>query len=393
MKILLATSSYWPRINGVTISVDTFAEELRAKGHEVFIFAPKYSSEHKYKENDYMYRFTSVTPIGVTEEDKLVMPWARGQLKRILRRIQPDIIHNQTEFTLEHFIKKIGRKMNIPVIQSFHTMFEEYVDHYITWTPKFINSWIFKSVTWACVQGTNQLVAPTELMAKAIQPHIGRKKIHIIPTGLKLELFDKKNIGSSIPKELLQRSEGVKKLLFVGRLGQEKNVAFLFPILKKLVGDGIKLHLYIIGDGPSKKKYEETIGSMGLSNNVTFTGYIKRNQVIEFFHYVDIFTFPSKTETQGLVTLESMACGTPVVAIGEMGTKEVMQGDNGGFMTEDDPQDFYQKLKALLTDQGLYKSKSQEALAYAKNWSSQAMTEKLLAVYEAALRKKRRKTS
>jgi 1,2-diacylglycerol 3-alpha-glucosyltransferase len=114
---------------------------------------------------------------------------------------------------------------------------------------------------------------------------------------------------------------------------------------KKLVGDGIKLHLYIIGDGPSKKKYEETIGSMGLSNNVTFTGYIKRNQVIEFFHYVDIFTFPSKTETQGLVTLESMACGTPVVAIGEMGTKEVMQGDNGGFMTEDDPQDFYQNSK------------------------------------------------
>jgi 1,2-diacylglycerol 3-alpha-glucosyltransferase len=102
----------------------------------------------------------------------------------------------------------------------------------------------------------------------------------------------------------------------------------------------------------------------------------------------DIFTFPSKTETQGLVTLESMACGTPVVAIGEMGTKEVMQGDNGGFMTEDDPQDFYQKLKALLTDQGLYKSKSQEALAYAKNWSSQAMTEKLLEVYEKALKTK-----
>jgi hypothetical protein len=113
MKILLATSSYWPRINGVTISVDTFAEELRAKGHEVFIFAPKYSSEHKYKENDYMYRFTSVTPIGVTEEDKLVMPWARGQLKRILRpyparhypqpdRIYPGTLHQKDRPKNEH---------------------------------------------------------------------------------------------------------------------------------------------------------------------------------------------------------------------------------------------------------------------------------------------------
>jgi 1,2-diacylglycerol 3-alpha-glucosyltransferase len=157
----------------VTISVDTFAEELRRKGHEVFIFAPKYSNKDKYKENEHMYRFTSMTPIGVTEEDKLVMPWGKSYLKKVIRRINPDIIHNQTEFTLEHFVKMIGRKWNIPVIQSFHTMFEEYVDHYITWAPKFVNSWIFKSITWNCLRGTDELVAPTELMAR-LSNHISR---------------------------------------------------------------------------------------------------------------------------------------------------------------------------------------------------------------------------
>jgi 1,2-diacylglycerol 3-alpha-glucosyltransferase len=86
-----------------------------------------------------------------------------------------------------------------------------------------------------------------------------------------------------------------------------------------------------------------------------------------------------------------MACGTPVVGIGKMGTKEVMQGDNGGFMTEDNPEDFYHKLKALLTDQSLYRKKSQEAIAYAKNWSSAVMTEKLLEVYEKALEAKAKK--
>jgi len=381
MKILFATSSYWPRVNGVTVSVDTFAKELRSLGHEVYIFAPQYSNQPVVDQKSQVIRFSSYTPMGVSAEDRLVCPWTNGALNFWVEKIQPDVIHLQTEFALEGFLRKIAKKKKIPVVQSYHTMFEEYINVYLPWFPKKLNYLIFKFWTRSTAKHSDQLIAPTEEMAKKLSRAVGYRNIHVLPTGLDLELFSKDKTHPR-PGVFRTISPETKKLLYVGRLGQEKNVQFLFPVLRRLLDQGLDVHLVIIGDGPGKASFQKEVNQQSLENYVSFLGYIPRTEVVGAFFESDVFVFPSKTETQGLVTLESMACGTPVVAIGEMGTKEVMRGDNGGFMVSDNQEEFFEKTLALLTEEKLYQQKAKEALQYVKGWSSRALAEKLIAIYQ-----------
>jgi glycosyltransferase involved in cell wall biosynthesis len=143
--------------------------------------------------------------------------------------------------------------------------------------------------------------------------------------------------------------------------------------------------LLIVGDGPKRQDYERMVVELGIKENVVFTGYIDRKIIKKVYSLADVFTFASKTETQGLVTVEAMICRTPVVAIGEMGTKDVMQGDNGGFMVGEDLDEFTEKVYLLLTDEKLYARKSEEAYNYAMNWTTDKQILKILDVYNKAL--------
>ena len=133
------------------------------------------------------------------------------------------------------------------------------------------------------------------------------------------------------------------------RLGMEKNIEFLIDVLKNLTIKYPTLYLVIAGDGPARKDLENYADEKGLTEKVIFTGFVEREKLKDFYSTANVFVFASKVESQGLVTLESMACGTPVVAIGKMGTREVMGGDSGGFMVDDDMDMFVEKTDLLLS--------------------------------------------
>jgi glycosyltransferase involved in cell wall biosynthesis len=171
-------------------------------------------------------------------------------------------------------------------------------------------------------------------------------------------------------------------LLYVGRVAAEKNICFLLHMLQLVLVDHAETVLMIVGNGPDLRHFQEEAAELGIADNCVCTGYLGREDLAMIYAMADIFVFPSLTETQGLVTMEAMTTGTPVVAIGAMGTLTVMDGDNGGFMVAHDLDAFVSRVVALLDDTLLHALKSAEAKDHAKAWTIEIMVARLEALYQ-----------
>ena len=179
---------------------------------------------------------------------------------------------------------------------------------------------------------------------------------------------------------------GKRLLLYVGRMGEEKGISILLPVLARVLKSIPDAALLMIGDGPSRLSFLEEAQAAGLGDLVHAPGYLPRDQLRMVYSLASVFVFPSMTETQGLTTIEAMMCGTPVVGIGVLGTKDVMQGDNGGFLLPDDkPEPFADAVIRLLGDSHIRRAKSHEARLWAGRFSVRATTDSLLEHYKECL--------
>lgn len=389
MKVAIGTDTYWPRVNGVTVSIQTLKRELEKMGHECYILAPTYDDKVKEIEKNVI-RIPALHVSTISKEDRLTSPFAKGKVFKYLDEIKPDIIHVQTEFTMGTMVKKYALKHKIPLIITCHTFWEEYIHHYIPFFPEKPEKAFVRYLTKKFFKNAKYIIVPTARMEEKLKQYNVDAKTVVVPTGIAKEDFDgiskeeeKKN---SFLYEKYPVLKGKKVLLYVGRVGHEKNISFLLKSMQKLKEKYKDFVLLIVGDGPGRKEFEEMTKTLGIEENVIFTGYMDRKIIKRVYAFADVFTFASKTETQGLVTIEAMICKTPVVAIGEMGTKDVMQGDNGGFMVKDDLVEFTEKIYLLLTDEKLYKQKSKEAYDYSMNWTTDVQIKKIMDVYEKALK-------
>jgi len=186
-------------------------------------------------------------------------------------------------------------------------------------------------------------------------------------------------------EELFPRLKGKRILLFAGRIGKEKNIGFLLEIFPAILAQHPDTVLLIAGNGPDMEYFQNEARKAGIEDNCVFTGYVERRDLALIYAISEIFVFPSLTDTQGLVTLEAMFSGTPVVAIGAMGTLMVMGGDNGGFMVPNDPGAFTARVLELLGDPELRRRKSHEARTYAYSWSIEELTKKLVDIYRITI--------
>ncbi|HEX5637022.1 MAG TPA: glycosyltransferase, partial [Gammaproteobacteria bacterium] len=170
--------------------------------------------------------------------------------------------------------------------------------------------------------------------------------------------------------------------LFVGRLGHEKNVGFLLQMLQIAVRTRPDWLLLITGEGPARSALEKQAKQLGLEQNVRFIGYLDRSSsLLDAYAAADVFVFASRTETQGLVLLEAMAMGCPVLALAEMGTVDILQPQRGCLIGGNNPVEFAASLNQLINDPESRKRLSAEARSYAAEWSDAAMAERLALVY------------
>jgi glycosyltransferase involved in cell wall biosynthesis len=391
------TDAYWPRVNGVTVSVDTFSRSLIKEGHEVLIVCSFYPSGYdtaltvqgeKKEDDPHIIRVPSM-PVFVTKEDRLAKFDKWHWVFKQVESFNPDIIHINTEVVIAEFGFLYAKAHNLPAIYTFHTMWEDYAPNYFPMFPAVIVKFVIRRGLKNVLNRAYKVIVPTPQIDAVVHRYEPNTETFHLPTGIDPALFnhDKAEIKAfrTAFNALFPEACGKKILLMAGRVVKEKNISFIIKILPNILKKNPDTMLVIVGNGPDMDFIINEAKHYGVEASCIFTGYMERSQLSLVYAISDVFVFPSLTDTQGLVTIEAMFSGTPVVAIGALGTLMVMGGDNGGFMVKNDPLEFTDRVLQLLNNEELRRQKSEEAKIHAKAWSLEEITKKLIAIYKETI--------
>ena len=385
MNILFISDVFFPRVNGVSTSINTFATELRALGHQVTLIAPSYTDE--YKQEEWIVRVPS-HKIYFDPEDRLMN---FGKLKALLPWIRDkhfDIIHIHTPFTAHYVGIHFGKKLDIPVVETYHTFFEDYLHHYLPFIPQFISRKLARTISRRQCNAVDGIVSPSKPMLDVLKQYGIKTPAEVVATGLDGSSF------ASVDGEHFRMSHDIPltqpMLLFVGRVAHEKNIGFLLEMHVELIKKHPDALLVITGEGPAEESIKHTIEKLGISNQVRMIGYLDRShELIACYKAADIFVFASKSETQGLVLLEAMAQGTAVVAIAELGTKSILIEGEGVLIAKDDINDFADKVSVLLSDAPKRQMIGEKGRQYAQEkWGAGVLAKKVAKFYKSTVNQK-----
>ena len=385
MNILFISDVFFPRVNGVSTSINTFATELRALGHQVTLIAPSYTDEDKQEE--WIVRVPS-HKIYFDPEDRLMN---FGKLKALLPWIRDkhfDVIHIHTPFTAHYVGIHFGKKLDIPVVETYHTFFEDYLHHYLPFIPQFISRKLARTISRRQCNAVDGIVSPSKPMLDVLKQYGIKTPAEVVATGLDDSSF------ASVDGEHFRMSHDIPliqpMLLFVGRVAHEKNIGFLLEMHVELIKKHPDALLVITGEGPAEESIKHSIDKLGISNKVRMIGYLDRShELIACYKAADIFVFASKSETQGLVLLEAMAQGTAVVAIAELGTKSILIEGEGVLIAKDDINDFADKVSVLLSDAPKRQMIGEKGKQYAQEkWGAGVLAKKVAKFYKSTINQK-----
>ncbi|MFW5976868.1 MAG: glycosyltransferase family 4 protein [Bacillota bacterium] len=372
MKIIFFSESYKPYVSGVVKSIETFKKQLIKKGHQVYIFAPDYPEAEP---EPGVFRFKSI-PAFTHPDFRLPLPFSPG-LKNKIADLKPDIIHTHSPFLVGWLARYISGKLNKPLVFTYHTLYEKY-SHYAPLGESLVKKLTVKFTRRFC-DSCDLIIAPSQYVKNRLKKYNISPKILTIPTGIDISLYKKKHPGWIRKKYSLKDKD--KILLFVGRLGEEKNLEFLLKTFQSLSRNIDDVKLIIIGDGPHKARLIKLRNNLNLKDKVIFTGLQPYNRVIDFYLFSDVFVFPSLTETQGLVILEAMAGGLPVVAVDAAGSTAMINSGKNGLVVKEDIKEFARAVKQILSDKNQYQIYSQNARKTARKFTIENMTQKMLKGY------------
>lgn len=376
-KIIIGffTDTYKPSINGVTQSVEMTAENLRKKGHTVYIIAPKVKN---YKDADpHVVRLDSVRYVREPEQ-RLGHPNSLSHFIALTGK-KFDLIHCHGGGSLNLLGFQIATMRGIPLVFTYHTLFTQYA-HYIL-KGKIITPKLIKKMSELYCNLCDVVIAPSVKVEKELIDYGVHKPIVIVPGGTDTNFFSKGD--TKYLKNYLGISKDKKILLYAGRLGKEKNVEFLLDVFKNVTLNNKQAVFVIVGDGPEKKKLEKKAQELGISQNVLFAGFIEKKHMPDVYAGSDIFIFSSLTETQGLVVEEAQAAGLPIVAVSDPAINEMILHDKTGFVSENAPELFATNVLKLLQDESMRKNFSKNAKNYASaHFSVQNQVEELEIIYE-----------
>jgi 1,2-diacylglycerol 3-alpha-glucosyltransferase len=378
MRILMISDVYFPRINGVSTSIQTFRRGLHAAGDETILIAPEYPGAAPDTETGIL-RVPS-RDVPRDPEDRAMKLGAIRALREQLQRLEPELVHIQTPFIAHYQGTALARALRIPVIETYHTYFEEYLHHYVPLMPRAIMRFIARRFTVSQCNVLDALVVPSRAMEQALLDYGVKCPMHIVPTGMEMERFAGGD-GQRFRAQL-GIAPGQPVLVHVGRIAHEKNIDFLFRMFAIVVRNKPGAVFVVAGEGPALASCKAHVRSLGLAEHVRFVGYLARErELLDCYRAGDLFVFSSKTETQGLVLLESMALGVPVVSTAHMGTADIVSPQRGAQVAPDDEGEFANIVVRLLDDAPRRAAMSAEARAYAATWSASAMAGRLSELY------------
>lgn len=394
MRIGLFTDTYPPFINGVSTSVYMLKRALEEKGHQVYVVTVnpenmKYEIDDKNKViripgipiGIYDYRLTGIYPV---------------KAMNIIKKWKLDIIHSHTEFGIGTFARIIARQFNIPLVHTYHTMYEDYI-HYVTkgYFDKSSKKIVEYLTLFYCDKTASELIVPTKKTYSLFKDKYKvDRNIHIVPTGIEVERFFAEKINKN-DVNLLRKKYHLSKddfvLLFVGRLAEEKNVVYLIDTVRDIIKknkDASNIKFLIIGDGPDFESYKQLVDKYKMDEHIILTGRVPWEDIPKYYQLADIFLTASKSETQGLTVVEAMAASVPPIAIDDESFRNVIINDLNGniFRTKKELRTIIMDLK---NNPEKLNSMKRQARVNSEMYSSKIFAESILHVYNFALKNKK----
>jgi len=381
MNIGFFTDVYTPLVDGVVKSIILYKNEMEKLGHNVYVFAPKKIKskskvEFKWdiKDDDRTFRFKAIDSVFIPGYP-LSIPISFKASKKI-PKLKLDIVHCHTPVTLGMLGDIVALLQNIPKVYTYHTFYPEYADHYIKLGKFKTKNAVQKFDIFYCNR-SDRVMVPSPKLKKILLEWGVKSPIEILPTGIDPQEFEDARRGRFRRKHHI--SEDKKILLFVGRLGTEKNVDFLIEAANKLKNRDFEL--FIVGDGKIKNELQAKVKKLNMQEKIKFTGFLSRQDTLDAFAGSDVFLFASKTDTQGLVILEAAYTGKPIVMVDDPGLgKTVIDGENG-FLVPENTKIFANKVDLLLNDQILYDKMSLNSKRIARELTISNQSKKLLGIY------------
>lgn len=377
MNIAIFTDTFTPQINGVSEVTKNLKSGLEARGHKVWIVAPKIRGYHDT--DPQIIRMPSFQFPGVSEH-RLSFVNYRKVNRKWIRKNKIDLLHSQTAGPLGIMAVIIARQAKIPHVHHYQTFFEDYV-HYVK-LPRAFSRWGVRRVSgWFC-NHTDLITVPTYPFKTILESYGITREIRLWQSGIDIAKFRK---GKSMRKEWGIPSNAFV-LVFVGRVAMEKNISFLIELMPELKSLDRDVRLLIVGDGPMRSELERYAENLGVENRVVFTGYIPPEEIPNVYHSSDLFVFSSLTETQGLVTLEAMAAGLPVVAVSAYGIKYMLQDAEGAILLNLNHKEFIKQIRLLMNPK-VYSKMSEKARGFVQGHGYGRSTEAIITIYKDLLKK------
>ena len=394
MRIGLFTDTYPPYINGVSTSTMMLKQALEKAGHHVYVVTVNTENmKFIYDEKEHVFRMPGV-PIGIYDY-RLTEIYSLKAIKRI-RKWHLDVIHTQTEFGVGTFARIFSKQYKIPLVHTYHTMYEDYVG-YITKghfdkSSKLLVQYLTK---FYCDKTVEELIVPTKKTYELFkEKYKVERNIHIIPTGIEIERFYDEVVPKKKVKELKKKWNIQDKdfvILYVGRLGYEKSIDVLIDSHAHFVKKNPNCKLMIVGDGPDLSKFQQQVQKLKLDDQVIFTGKVPWIEVPLYYNLCTVFATASKTETQGLTVIEAMAAGRPVVCIDDDNFRNVVVDGLDGYLFKN-KRDYKKRIEELMEQPKMVSKLGKQARISSEVYSSKYFAERALDVYASAIKKCEKKS-
>lgn len=388
MRIGIFTDSYYPHVSGVSTSIEMLKNALEEMGHVVYLVAP--SKKFLYDKKNRIIWIPGFRP--GFYEIRIAELYSKKAMKIIKNEWKLDIIHTQTELSIDFFARIVGKKLNIPIVRTYHTLYEDYT-YYVThgYFDSIAKKAVIKLTKKYCEKKCDELIVPTEKIKNLfVEKYKIKKDMAIIPTGIDLQRFHLNNNKRKIVKDLRKKyhiADDDFIIGSVGRVASEKSFDKIILNMEELVKINKKIKFMLVGTGPQLEELKNLTKKLKLEDNIIFTGFIDYNDVCNFYHIFNVMVSYSKTETQGLTIIEGLASSKPVICIDDPSFKSMVQHNYNGFIFKNNDE-FIKYIIKIMNDQELYKTICMNAKNSVYSYSKEVFASRILKIYYKALENK-----
>jgi glycosyltransferase involved in cell wall biosynthesis len=369
MKIAIFTETFLPKIDGVVTILCQVLERLQARGHQALVFGPPGGPKE----------YAGAEVVGVGGPRFPLYPELRVNIPRRfvwekIRDFQPDLVHIVSPFFLGPFGLSYARRLNVPILASFHTHVPNYVRHY---GGAFVEPAIWSYLRTLHNAAHLNLCPSTETL-KDLRNH-GFERVRWWKRGIDTQRFSPGPRDIAMRERLTGGKPDDLLMLYVGRHSPEKSLEVIRDPVFSVPG----VRLAMVGGGPSHEQLKKHFAG----TPTTFPGYMRGEELVAAYRAADVFLFPSTTETFGLVALEAMACGTPVIAARTGGVLDIIDDNRTGLLfNPQHPSEIGALVRRLRDEPGLRAKLAEHGLAHARSRGWQATMDQLIEYYQVARR-------